>query len=210
MLEHNSNSPNEVKLELDFGAGGKIDFSVPTMKFLDYSIEDLKKQHMVILLPLYLLKLRQQINKAVKQDENRNALRNNAQALKDLIYSILKSVEENKEAGNLDHNDVYVLTGLLDMLYDHLYGGIKEFEEEGVKGMLAEKLLVKYEDELEEKLAEKLEEKLAEKLEEKHEEDMLNVAIKLLSKGMSAEDIVDTTELPIAKIRGLQLQKVTV
>ena len=64
LLEHNSKSPDQVTLELDFGASGKIDFSVPTLKFLDYNIEELDSQRMVILLPLYLLKLRRQIDRA--------------------------------------------------------------------------------------------------------------------------------------------------
>ena len=195
LLEHNSNSPAEVTLELDFGGGNTIDFKVPTMKFLDYSIEDLKKQHMVILLPLYLLKLRQQIDKAMKQDDNEDAVRKNAQALKDLINNgILKTIEDSEKAERIDSYDSYVLAGLVKKLYNHLYGSIKEFEDEGVRTMLDDMLLVEYED----------------KLLIKREEDMLKVAMKLLAKGMSAEDIVDTTELPIAKVKGLQLQKVSV
>ena len=41
LLEHNSNSPKKVTLELDFGEQGSFDYSVPTMKFLDHSLDDL-------------------------------------------------------------------------------------------------------------------------------------------------------------------------
>ena len=111
LLEHNSNSPKEVVLELDFGKNGKIDFSVPTMKFLDYSIDDLNTKHMVILLPLYLLKLRQQIANAMKQEENEATIRQSAQALKELINNgILKTIDANVEAGTIDRYDSYGAT----------------------------------------------------------------------------------------------------
>ena len=185
LLEHNSNSPNEVTLELDFGADKKVDFTVPTVKFLDYSIEELNSQRMVILLPLYLLKLRQKIEKSVKQ----GAARQNAQALKDLINNgILKVIEENEKAGYIESYDSYVLAGLVKKLYDHLYGDIKEFEEEGVRSVFEDVLLVEYEEEL-----------LKERLE---------IATNFLAIGNSPEDVATATKLPLGTIQKLQLQLV--
>jgi len=40
-LEHTEATPDEVILELDFGERGKIDYPVQTMKFLNYSVEEL-------------------------------------------------------------------------------------------------------------------------------------------------------------------------
>ena len=189
LLEHNSNSPDEVTLELDFGVKGKIDFSVPTVKFLDYSIEDLNSQRMVILLPLYLLKLRRAIDKAMKE----GAVRQSAQALKDLINNgILKVIEENKKAGHIDSYDAYVLAGLVRKLYDHLYGDIQEFEDEGVKSALDDMLLVEYEEEI-------LEARLTARMNEK-----LEIAANLFGMGMSPTDVSKATKLPISIIEKLQ------
>ena len=201
------------------------------MKFLDYSIEKLNTQHMVILLPLYLLKLRQQIEKAIKQEKNRDAMRQNAQALKDLINNgILKNIYENEKAGNIDGYDVYVLVGLVKKLYEHLYEGIKEFEEEGVKSMLNEKLLVEYEDRLAEEakiLAENMAQNMAENMAQNMAQNMaenmaqnmaenmaqnkiLKAAKNLLAKGLSTEDVAEAMELPVDIVRNLPFQKISV
>jgi len=181
LLEHNSNSPDEVTLELDFGAGKTIEFGVPTVKFLDYSIEELNAQRMVILLPLYLLKLRQQIEKAVKE----GVVRQNAQALKDLINDgILKVIDENEKAGHIESYDAYVLAGLVKKLYDHLYGNIQEFEEEGVRSAMDDILLVEYEEEI--------------------WNEKLKIATNFLRKGVSPEDVADATNIPISRIEKLQ------
>ena len=116
--------------------------------------------------------------------------------------SILKALFENEEAGNIPISDVYVLIGLIDILYDHLYGEVKEFQEEGVRNMLADKLYVKYEKEIEEAAKEAAKEatkELARKLE--------NVAKNLLTKGLSPEDIAEATKLPIEKVRELQMHE---
>jgi len=199
LLEHNSKSPDEIILELDFGARGKIDFSVPTVKFLDYSIDDLNDQHMVILLPLYLLKLRQQIEKAIKQD----TVRQSAQVLKNLINDgILKTIEDNQKAGYIDGYDAHVLVGLVEQLYNHLYGGIKEFEEEGVDSAMGDILLVRYEKEI-------IEARLEARLEAQLEAQMnaaLKFAKKLLEKGTSTTEVAELTELSIDKVEELQSQ----
>ncbi|MCL2322370.1 MAG: hypothetical protein FWC47_09725, partial [Oscillospiraceae bacterium] len=127
-LEHNSNTPDAVILELKFGNQGSYEYKIPTMKFLNYSIEELNNQHLVILLPLYLLKLRKEIE---KEPSRKNALK-----LKTLINDgIIKCIDDNEKAGNLTHEDTVVLIGLLKRLYAYLYGSIQKFKEEGVEGM---------------------------------------------------------------------------
>ena len=117
-LEHNSNTPNSVVLELDFEEQGKFEYEIPVIKFLDYSIDELDSQHLVILLPLYLLKLRREIE---KEQSRENALK-----LKSLINDgIIKSIEDNEKARNITHDDAIILIGLLEKLYNHLYGNIK-------------------------------------------------------------------------------------
>ena len=189
LLDNNSNSPNEVTLELDFGDSGTINFTVPTLKVLDYNIDELNAQRMGTLLPLYLLKLRQQIEKAVAQGKDVDAMRKNAQALKNLINDgILKGITEYEKAGNIDSYDAYVLAGLVKKLYNHLYGDIKEFEDEGVRSALDNMLLVEYEAEI-----------LTARL-----NDKLEIAANLLGMGMSPADVAKATQLPLSRVEKLQ------
>jgi len=178
------------------------------MKFLNYSIEELNNQHLVILLPLYLLKLRKEIE---KEPSRKNALK-----LKTLINDgIIKCIDDNEKAGNLTHEDTVVLIGLLKRLYAYLYGSIQKFKEEGVEGMITDKLILEtdkliYEKEMIAKKlieAEKAKTK-AEKDKKKAKENTLHeVAKNMLDAGMPFEQIENITKLPLEKIKELQTQK---
>jgi hypothetical protein len=198
-LEHNSNTPDIVILELKFRNQGSFEYQIPTMKFLNYSIDDLNRQHLVILLALYLLKLRREIEKAQSKE--------NALKLKSLINDgIIKSIEDNEKAGNLTHEDTIVLIGLLEKLYTYLYGSIKTFKEEGVKDMIADKLILETDRIIYEKdriIFEK--DRMAEKRERKAREiKALEIAENMLNIGMTPEQIKEVTKLPLNKIKGLQ------
>jgi hypothetical protein len=186
-LEHNSNTPDTVILELNFKNQSKFEYKIPTMKFLDYSVDELNKQHLVILLPLYLLKLRKEIE---KEQSTENAIK-----LKTLINDgIIKSIEDNEKAGNITHDDTIVLIGLLEKLYTHLYGGIKKFKEEGVKDMIAEKLILETD-------------RIIYESEKREEKKALEIAKYMLDIGMTIEQIKDLTKLPLNKIKRLQKSK---
>ena len=190
-LEHSSTTPDEVILELSFGKQGSFEYRIPAMKFLDYSIDELNNQKLVILLPLYLLKLRREIE---KEQSTENALK-----LKALINDgIIRSIEDNETAGNITHDDTIILIGLLEKLYTHLYGGIKKFKEEGVKDMIAEKLILKTDRIIYEKDKE---------IQISQEKKALEIAKNMLDGGMTIDQAAKFTKLPLSKIKGLQKQK---
>ncbi|MCL2099853.1 MAG: hypothetical protein FWH24_05415, partial [Oscillospiraceae bacterium] len=197
-FEHNTNTPDEVVLELRFKNQGSFEYRVPTMKFLNYSIEDLNKQHLVILLPLYLLKLRGEIE---KEQSTENALK-----LKSLINDgIIKSIEDNEKVGNITHEDTIVLIGLLEKLYSYLYGKIKKFKQEGVNDIMTEKLILDV-DRIMYK-AEKEKEKLIKESQKREEKAKLEIAENLFSMGMTEEQIKNATNLPLNKIKGIKKKK---
>jgi len=77
-------------------------------------------------------------------------------------------------------------------------GGIKKFKEEGVKDMIAEKLILEtdrliYESEIRE--------------EKREEKAKLEIAKNLFDMGMTVEQIKMATKLPMSKITWLQTQK---
>ena len=197
-LEHNSNTPDTVILELRFGNQGGFEYKIPAMKFLDYSIDELNRQNLVILLPLYLLKLRKEIE---KEQSRENALK-----LKALINDgIIKSIENNEAAGNITHEDTVILIGLLERLYTHLYGNIKKFKEEGVKDIMAEKLILDIDRVMFER--DKIIQESEKREKRREEQKALEIAKNMLDGGMTAEQIVKFTNLPLSKVKGLQKKK---
>ena len=193
-LEHNANTPDIVTLELDFGEQGSFDYEIPAMKFLEYTIDELNKQHLVILLPLYLLKLRKEIEKEPSQE--------NALKLKLLINDgVIKSIEDNENAGNITHEDSIVLIGLLEKLYTHLYGNIKKFKEEGVNDMISQKLILETD-----KILHERDKMILEREEKGKEMKALEIAKKMLDGGMTIEQVLNFTNLPLNKIQEMQAQ----
>ena len=181
-LEHTSSTPDEVILELDFGKHGKFEYPVPTMKFLTFSVEELSKRRMVILLPLYLLRLRQEIEAA----RAKNTAKQKVPALKSLIFDILKAIADNETAGNITHKDALELMNMFNLMYDYLYGGIKEIDEE-----------------VSEMLAGALELPCDAMLEKAEEEFKKNVARKMKKAGKPLGEIVEFTELPAEEVEEL-------
>ena len=190
LLEHNSQSPDEITLTLDFGTSGEIDFVVPTMKFLDFSIEELDKRRMVILLPLYLLKLRKQVEKSkgLREKGDSEALRRDARAVKGMIDMILEAIDENIKAEVINSYDARVLSVLLSKLYEQLYGGLSEFEEEGAESIMNEKLILWGDLEVYNARKEKSRE----------------IAGNLIAEGVSPTVVAKATNLPIEEINSLQ------
>ena len=204
-LEHSKSTPDEVVLELDFGEHGKIEYTVPAMKFLTYSVEDLCKKKMVILLPFYLLKLRREVENAKRRKHKREeTIRQNAIELKKLIdEEILPAILENERQGNITHSDAFEMLQLLSRLYEYLYGGVEEFKDEEVKGMLSDILVLEYDVELEERVNEKVEERVNERVNEKTRETQKQIARNMKNEGDPSEKIARITGLPITEIQNL-------
>ena len=191
-LEHTESTPDEVILELDFGEHGKVNYPVPAMKFLNYSVEEICEKQMTILLPLYLLKLRRDVENAKARRHHKEAtLRQCAKKLKALIeQNILPAITENEKAGNITHSDAFELIRLLDRLYWYLYGSISEFKDEEVDSVFADVIELKYDKEFAEERARHLEEKR-------------QIAHDLKNEGVPIEIIAKTTKLPACEIERL-------
>ena len=196
-LEHTSITPNTVTLVLDFEKQGQFRYNVPTIKFLDYSVEELCENQMVILLPLYLLKLRRAVENAkLRKHHKEEILRANAKKLKELIEkSLLPAIAINEKAGNITHSDAFELLKLLSKLYDYLYGDIAIFKEEEVKSMLADTLVLEYDVEIAE-------------IEARHESEKMEMAHslkremarKFKNDGVPTEVIARNTGFTISEI----------
>ena len=191
-LEHTESTPDTVTLTLDFGKHGTFSYPVPTIKFLDYSVDELCENDMFILLPLYLLKLRRMVDNALKRKHGQEqALRTAAKALKSLIEgSILPGIHKNKQAGHITSSDAFELLKLLGKLYDYLYAQIEIFHQEEVKEMLVDTLVLEYDVEFEE-------------LRANYKARVLETARRLKNDGVPITSIVRATELPYHEVENL-------
>lgn len=108
----------------------------PEMKLFSNNVKELLESGMVILLPLYLIKLRKEIEAAKKSS---NLQKKAATVVTLLDEGILKALFESEETGNTTINDVYALIGLIDVLYDHSHGEVNDFHDEG--GMVSNMLM---------------------------------------------------------------------
>lgn len=113
--------PDYYMLELDFGSQGSFQYMVPTIKFLETSVEELNRRKMIILIPFELLKLRKTIAKARTQE--------NLEALKNMIQNdIIESINENLRVENITLDDARKLKRLTHKLYEHIYSNYEEME----------------------------------------------------------------------------------
>jgi len=60
-LEHRRKSPESVSMVIIFPDKSRHAYTVPVMNFLSYSIDELDRLNLIILIPLYLLKLRKEV-----------------------------------------------------------------------------------------------------------------------------------------------------
>jgi hypothetical protein len=115
----------EETLHLRFPDRSMHTFTVPVLNLLEYSIPDLEKKNLYLLLPFYVLKLHDKIKKAKSSDERRLL----APQLIALIQEIEAATDRAVEAGMLSYEDTIETIELLDRIYNHLYSLFNELQE---------------------------------------------------------------------------------
>ena len=124
-LEPGPSTPDQLSVRITGMDGAEHTFTYPTLKLLDYTVEELEERNLSILLPFYLLKLRKRVQ-AARTPEKRQAL---AGQMKELVEELTAAVERGERKGSLDKSDMRTLIALMGKLYDNLYKGYPEFEE---------------------------------------------------------------------------------
>jgi hypothetical protein len=178
-------------LRLQFPDGFIYDYEVKTFNPLDHSIKELEKKGMALLLPFYVLKMREQVAEADGVERKKLSVQ-----MKTLLDKVDDAVKNCREKGQIDDQDALDIMRDLDRLYSELYGGYQEFAEDT---SMKEKI-VRYSTQVAE--AARNEGKLEGKL-EGNLEGKLEVAKNLLVDGLSPEKVVKNTGLPLRDIKAL-------
>jgi hypothetical protein len=168
-------TPKKQTLRLQFPSGFVYDYEVETFNPLEHSVEELEERGMALLLPFYVMKMRDQVIKADAAGRRKLSAEMNT-----LLDKVDEAVKNCKRKGQIDEQDAYDIMQDLDCLLTELYGGYKEFAEDAVMG----KKFVRPSDRV-------------------IEEARLKIAKNFLALGDSPEKVAKATELPLRKVKAL-------
>jgi predicted transposase/invertase (TIGR01784 family) len=144
-LESTRNTPDEVTLRLIFPDGSPHEYRAKTFKPLEYSIEELEQQKLVLLLPLYILNLRRTVKRA-KPGETRRKL---AAEVQELMLKLAETLERSGKRGLLNGDDVQHALELMERLYNEVYRDYTEFKETNMELTVVNGMLLTYSEEAE-------------------------------------------------------------
>jgi predicted transposase/invertase (TIGR01784 family) len=157
------------------------DYEVENFNLLAHSVKQLEKKGLAILLPFYILKLRERVKKAAPGLERKKL----SVPLRKLLDELVVTVDACKQKGAIDEKDAHGIIKGLDFLYQELYSQYEELAQED--SMLREKLFETGQD----------------LVDRTKDETSLEIAKNLLKRGTSPEIVSADTGLPLAKVKAL-------
>jgi hypothetical protein len=188
-LEGTEKYPKEQILRLKFPDQSCYDYKIEPLNLLTCSVADLEKKGLAILLPFYVLKLREQVKNAKDSAE----LKILSKPVKELLADLLKTIDRFKEKGKIGDTDAQDLLQGLERLYRELFDQYEELVEGDI--MLRDKLDLYGDDR----------EKIGEKKGE--EKALMKVAKNMLAEGIIPTKVAKCTGLPLKTVKALQDNK---
>ena len=192
-VEQNRNIRDELKMKLIFPNGQEVKYTVPTMKYWEYSDIDIMEKKMYPLLPLQVFKLRykmEQIKK--KHGEGSSELRETIMEAKKISERISKEGSQLFNSGEIDGDDFHKILLAVANMFEYLntkYGEDKKLNEEV---HIMTKTL--YDPAVEQRGIEK-----------GATENAIKVAENFLKMGFAVEQVAKGSELSIEKV--LEIKK---
>jgi hypothetical protein len=126
-LEAGAATPDKLTVRLRFPDGGEHDFTVKTLKLLDYDVDELAGRGFTPLLPFYILKLRKAAKRAKTDAEKREV----EEGFKELGLQLKDAIEAG--GGGISEEDIVTL---LERLY-----GLVEYTGRGYRTVEVETML---------------------------------------------------------------------
>ncbi len=185
-LYNHKNVSDTKEILLDFGTQGTFTYRVPVFKLLEYTVEELSRKNMIILIPFMMLKLRDKIKKRRTME--------NMKALQTLIFDdIINIINKNQVLGNITSADANKLRGLIQKLYNHLYSHYKEFIEGGLNDMMEDGLVLEA-DILEAELTEKITKRVTEQVTQEVTEQVTQEVTEQVTREVTEQVTKELTE----------------
>jgi len=119
-----SKTKDFLSITIRFPGNKSVVYKVPTFKVLQHSVSELAG--MVLLLPFYILKIREELKKSDRDSEKRKKL---SEQLDGYIAEIGKVLEASNKNNYITEKDVALLLGRLSDMYSELYGDYEEFTD---------------------------------------------------------------------------------
>jgi hypothetical protein len=111
-------------ITIKFPGGRSIVYEVPAFKVLQHSVPEL--EGMALLLPFYILKIREELERSDTDSERKKALAAELGNYITEIESVLKKCQENNY---ITERDAVMLSRRMAQMHKELYGHHKEFTE---------------------------------------------------------------------------------
>ena len=117
-----SKTKDFLTIEMRFPGDKSIVYQVPAFKVLEHGVSEL--EHLALLLPFYLLKVRAELKRFESDSEKRREL---AERLAGYVNEIAETLRSSRENSYITDNDVVMLKERMSKMHSELYGGYKEF-----------------------------------------------------------------------------------
>jgi hypothetical protein len=180
-LQETKKTPEHERILIKNPGSPDYDYKVKNFNLLSYSAKELEEMGLAILLPFYVLKLREQIKKAKPGLERKKF----SPKLAELLGELTKTVNNCRRKGVIDKKDEFAIIEAIDFLSIELYGQYKELAEDNI--MLREKFFETYDD---------VEKRGA-------KQKSLEIAKNLLADGLSPERVAKNTGVSLSRVKAL-------
>ncbi|MCL2281885.1 MAG: hypothetical protein FWC26_01035 [Fibromonadales bacterium] len=138
-----SKTKDFLTIEVRFPGKKRVVYKVPAFKILEHKASEL--EDMALLLPFYLLKIREELKKSEKDPVKRKELANR---LKCYVSEISEVLQKSKKNCYITGKDAAMLQERMSSMHSKLYGRYKEFRESNMtlKQMYNKSVLKKLDD----------------------------------------------------------------
>jgi len=117
-----SKTKDFLTIDMRFPGDKSIVYQVPAFKVLEHSVSEL--EHLALLLPFYLLKVRAELKRFESDSDKRKEL---ADRLAGYVNEIAETLHKSLEKSYITDSDVVMLKERMIKMHSELYGSYKEF-----------------------------------------------------------------------------------
>jgi len=117
-----SKTKDFLTIEMCFPGEKSVVYKVPAFKVLEHKVSEL--EHLALLLPFYILKVRAELKKCESDSGKRKVL---AERLAVYVNEIAEVLDKSRENSYITDTDVVMLKERMAKMHRELYGGYKEF-----------------------------------------------------------------------------------